>query len=238
MTKTSFKKRQLKKWFFSNWKWLVGVVFIPVAAILVHLFTNSSSGNVREVNVNEMSGGVIGDGNNFIIEGAKSFNEEHIKLIESRRKYINDNIATWYNYEDGEKYLYHFNILVDQLIEAAKNEESILFQEKLREIHFLSWRLERNEGTKTILNEEPGMYFEPVSNVESFLFQEETGILAGKVMNILIRGVNTSSFHPQDDPSFKWDCLYIYHVPYTETLNVFKYDTLFHYPSGNLSKIK
>lgn len=218
----------MKKWFKKHYQWVIGVVLIPLFIAFLSLINLSPSNqNVQNISTHEISGGVIGNNNTFNVMKQK-FSEEHIKLIKRRRDYINENIDRWYKYEDGKKYLYHFNILVDDLLSAAKDGNSILFQEILREIHFLSFRLERNNEIKKIVTEEPGMQFYPNTNTGMFLDYEKRGFIGGKIMNLLTRGVDAMIYFPNDSVSqLHLDSLYV--VPESKKMNVLKFDTIFNY---------
>ncbi len=218
----------IKKWFKKNYKWFLPGIIIPLLAIIIQYFYSSNSNQtIQNVTVEEISGGVVGNNNTFNVLDSQ-FSEEHIKLIERRRQYININIDDWYKYEDGKKYLYHFNILVDDLIKAAEGGESILFQDILREIHFLSVRLEKNNIVKMNNQKDPGMFFYPQTNIELFLEMEETGSLSGKVMNLLTRGVLESEWlGPPSNSSIHLDSFY--KVPFNKKMDVLNYDTIFNY---------
>lgn len=207
---------------------MIAAVLIPIIGIIISLFSSENSSNtVQNVNAYEISGGIIGNSNTIQVMN-ESFSSEHLKLIEKKRQFINENIGEWYKYENGRKYLYHFNLLVDKLIEAAKKGESILFQEILREIHFLSVRLEKNNIVKKNAQADPGMLFYPEHNIELFLKSERTGQILGRVMNVLTRGVDTIWYFPRmSNSSLHLDS--IYQVTDERYYDVLQYDTIFNY---------
>lgn len=93
-----------KKWFKKHYQWVITGVSIPIIfGILSLLNSPEPNQKIQNISADEISGGVIGN-NNTITNSRNIFPDEHIKLIESRRQYINQNIEDWYKYEDGEKY--------------------------------------------------------------------------------------------------------------------------------------
>ena len=220
---------QMKKsWFKKNYQWLIAAVLIPVIAIIISLLSPDSSTIEQNITTDEISGGVIGN-NNTVHFSNQPFSAEHIKLIEKRRDYINQNIHKWYKYEDGKRYLMDFNRLVDNLIDAAKNGESILFQEILREIHFLSAILERNNEINRIIETDPSIQFLHVNNRSFFIDAEKDGQILGKMMNVLTRGVGHKWYVPDSRDNLHLDS--IYKVSNEINFNTYKYDKLYKFPS-------
>ncbi|SDR66184.1 hypothetical protein [Christiangramia echinicola] len=210
-----------KKWFKKNYRWAIGVVLIPLIIAFLSLINSSSSTqNIQNISTDEISGGIIGNNNTFHVMNQKQFSGEHIKLIERRRKYINENIHIWYDGKDADYFLSNFNDLVDQLIDAAQNGETILFQETLRDIHYLSIKLELYCKSKNP-KDDPGMHMMPGTKESSMAYVESGNIYYGRVINILTRGDNTDYYAASDSSKYSLDSIYSY-----QKINSSKKDTL------------